>query len=264
MTVVTTADWSKTDLWGPPRPRRSFGAVHASWGVLWFVVAQVLAAAAVLASAWVDPNLGVDVASSGPVVVGGMLALWAVFVGYPLWVCRFRGTRSLAVDFRLARPSVTQMLAGAGLGLALRAASIGGGILAARLGMTVGDNASWLTSGYTRGVLVFLVVGTCLIGPFAEELFYRGLLLSALLRWHSVPERARTLVAVAVSSLAFGLSHATGASAGAGYVVGQTAAIGALFAVLALGRRWGLATSSAAHVVFNTTGVLLMFLGVAS
>lgn len=264
MTVVTTTDWSKTDLWGPPRPPRRFGAVHAAWAVLWFVVAQVVAAVAVLASAWLDPNLSIDVASSGPVVVGGMLALWSVFVGYPLWVCRFRGTRSLAIDFRLARPTATQLLVGAGLGLALRAVSIGGGTVAAKLGMTVGDNASWLTSGYTRGVLVFLVIGTCLIGPFAEELFYRGLLLSALLRWRAVPERARTVAAVAVSSLAFGLSHATGASAGAGYVVGQTAAIGALFAVLALDRRWGLATSSAAHVVFNTTGVLLMFVGVAS
>lgn len=262
MSVPT--NWSKADLWGPPRPRPVLGPRHALWGLAWFVLVQLLVAAIVICTLWADPSLGLTVASSGPAVAGGELALWAVFVGYPLWVSRFRSTGSLAADFRLTLPRIGQLLAGIGLGLALRAASIGVSALTAALGGSAGDNTGWLNGGYSRAVETFLLVGTCLLGPLAEEMFFRGVLMTALERWTAVPARARVSVAIAVSSLAFGASHASGANAGAFTVVAQTAILGALLALAVRHRRGGLAVSAAIHVAFNTSGVVLLLLGIAS
>lgn len=263
MSTTTPLDWSKADLWGPPRPRRSIGAVHAWWAVFWFVAVQVLVAVAVVGAVAADPRLGPDFASSGPVTLAGMLALWAVFIAYPWWVSRRRGTGRLAADYRLALPTLPNLAVGVGLGLALRAVSTGIAALSEALGLPAADNASWLASGYSPAVLVALAVGACLVGPVGEEMFYRGVVLQSLTRWAAVPAPARATVAVLVSSLAFGLSHTTGTDLAAGSVIAQTALIGAVLAALALGR-FGLGTACVAHVVFNTSGVLLLLLGAAA
>ena len=248
--------WDKADLWGPPRPRRAMGLRDLALGVVLVVLAQVLAAGIAL---WQVATGGTDgaeaIASSPSVLVGGLLLLWAAFAGTPLLVARRTG-RKLGEVIGLRRPTAAAIAWGAGLGLALRGASSIAGWLAQSLGMPPAQNTSWLLQVESAAVVLVLMLGTAFVGPVMEEIFFRGLMLRSVLASERVPERAREAVAVVVSSVLFGLAHFTTADGPGLFVIAQTGLLGAIFAVVAL--RKGLTAPIAAHVVFNTTGVLVL------
>lgn len=254
-------DWSKADLWGPPRiARRAFGLRYVLLGVALIVAAQVAATAIGL---W-QVNTGqvesvAEVTSSPAVLVGGLLLLWAAFAGAPaLASVRLRvPMRELIV---MGRPTAKAVLWGVGIGLVLRASSIGVGAAAEAAGMPVGENSSWLTAVQSPAVVVLLVLGAAFIGPAMEEIFFRGLALRAVMSSRRVPQRARTAAAVVLSSTLFGLAHFTSADGAGLFVIVQTGILGALFAVLAL-RDAGLTKPIAAHVAFNASGVIMLLMG---
>lgn len=68
----------------------------------------------------------------------------------------------------------------------------------------VGNEARELTDAASGGGIAVLVVVVCIGAPFAEELFYRGLLLRA------VEKRWTLVVAVAASTIVFGVAHFQG------------------------------------------------------
>jgi membrane protease YdiL (CAAX protease family) len=98
-----------------------------------------------------------------------------------------------------------------------------------------------------------LIVTAAVLAPFAEELFFRGILLPALAgRFRS------TWAATMVTAIAFGAMH---------YAVPQT--VPALIALgLALGyvylRTRSLTLSILIHMVFNAKSILWLALGAAS
>jgi len=272
---VTTPQIVPADLWGPPRPPRAYGALDLGFAALVLLAVQTVAGLASLAyelgAAGTDASQVMD---SSLVLLTGMVSMWAVFCGWPWVVARRLGAGLTAV----VGPWVTghsgalrTVAVSVGLGLALRAVSLLVDQAAAAAGWTVEGNSDWLTTDRPWLVGAVLLLGAAVIGPVAEEVFFRGLAMRSIRqtlqrRWAGGSPRSLTAASVLVSSVLFGLAHAStldadGAvtnplTASGVYVVAQTATIGAVLAVLALRR--GLVASCAAHVAFNTTGVLLL------
>ncbi|PZQ51489.1 MAG: CAAX prenyl protease-related protein [Rhodovulum sulfidophilum] len=156
-------------------------------------------------------------------------------LGYPLRLLvvlpvlwRFR--RHYAPLLR-AGPDPLAGLAGLGVGLgwiATRPAAADGALDAALAGLGAGLLGLWIAAR---------LVGTVLVAPLVEELFFRGYVLARIDRGG-----ASRLVAVAVSTLLFALPHGRWLAAGLA---------GLVFAGLAIGR--GLAPAIQAHVAANLT-----------
>jgi len=187
---------------------------------------------------------------------------WVGFIGWPVLASYVKGQRSLALDF----------------GLRFRPVDLGWGVLGgvAVLGFSVAVNVAWhVVSGRdapeNSGFLpespsaltaLLLFVAVAVITPFAEELFFRGLLL------RSLEKRFNPKIAVVVSSLVFGALHLTGVTSatdlGDFLVQGVFIAVvitvyGLVFALLDTytGR---LAPSIIAHMVVNGVGVVSFLL----
>lgn len=256
--TLNTLDWGKVGLWGPPAPRRAWGPRDVIYAVLWLLIANVALAAPVV---WWMANSSsldnpADLTTHPAVLTGGLLVLWAVFLGVPALVTHRHGLRSLAADFGWQLPARADWSFALKLGLVMRAADIGLGLLATELGWTTGDNSNWLFDGSRALALtVFFVLGAAVIAPALEELFFRGLVMRALGRAKRLTGAARTWVPIVVSSLVFGTLHANALDLSGVYVVALTATCGAVLAVVAV-RQGNLARAIATHIVFNTTGVI--------
>lgn len=100
------------------------------------------------------------------------------------------------------------------------------------------------------GLLVFAVLAVA-VAPVLEELLFRGLVLRGLML------RMGFWPAAAVSSLVFGLLHATGADASGLLVVASTAGLG--LALCLLTRRTGrLGPAIGVHALHNAVAVLVV------
>ncbi|WP_083527746.1 CPBP family intramembrane glutamic endopeptidase [Curtobacterium ammoniigenes] len=123
-----------------------------------------------------------------------------------------------------------------------------------------GGQAS-VDGGPPVGELVLLVVGTCLITPVIEELFFRGLLLQWLLRRASAAGEGRggVIASVLISAVVFGIMHvfvAQSTALGDTVEFVSTFLLGALVAAV-VARTGRLGTALVAHVLFNALAVAL-------
>ena len=105
--------------------------------------------------------------------------------------------------------------------------------------MLAPEGFSWLGAG-----AIFLYTG--ILVPFAEELFFRGL----LYRW--LKTRWNLATATLASSLMFGLAHVYLEAVAAGFIVGLVLA----FVYERSRRLW---TTVVLHMVLNSAGLLMMF-----
>lgn len=204
----------------------------------------------------VDVDDGIDIPAWG--ILLSVAAGWLGFIGWPIVASYVKGQRSLARDF----------------GLVFRPVDIGWGVLGgfAVLAITVAlnifwyvvsgdsapDNSGFLPESPSLLVAVSLFLAVAVITPFAEELFFRGLLLRAL------EKRFNTTIAIVVSSVIFGSLHIAGVTSAAslselalhGIFIGIViTGYGAVFALLDVytGRLW---PSIIAHMVINGIGVV--------
>lgn len=280
-TTPAAVDWSRADLWGPARAPRPFGALDLGAGVLALIVAQVVIGGGALAyELYVNATDAADVANTTLVLLTGMGSMWAVFLGWPAVAARRLGQRMRDLigpwAMRTGRAQLRVLAWAVGVALALRAASIGVDLLAAHLGWGVEGNSGWMTAERAWWAAAAVLLGGAVVGPIAEEVFFRGLALrsiaATLTRRTRASARVVSVTAVVLSSIAFGLPHASTVDASGAltspltasgfYVLAQTTLIGAVLGVIAV--RKGLAAACAAHVTFNSVGVLLMVTGVAS
>lgn len=102
----------------------------------------------------------------------------------------------------------------------------------------VSNEARELTDAASGGGIAVLVAVVCIGAPFAEELFYRGLLLRAVEKRWTLP------VAVAASTVVFGVAHFQGIQLPALLLVG-------LVAGLLVARTGRLGPAILCHVGFN-------------
>lgn len=194
-------------------------------------------------SAWIGAHHGN--ADSLGALVSGTVGLWVGLLGAALWASRTLGTSSLRADFGLRfawiDPGVGA-LAGVAAQYVLPAIVYLPVRTDTRIMNQVGAPAQHIT-GLAHGPGVILLVLVLVVGaPVVEELFFRGLLLSAL--------RARigSVGAVLISAVLFGLAHFEPLQ------FPVLALFGVLLGVLAL-RTGRLGPNICAHAAFNALAV---------
>jgi CAAX protease family protein len=193
---------------------------------------------------------------SVPSLIGGLLGTWVGFVVAPWVLSRNRGSGSLVRDLGLRFASWWDV----GLGLVV---GVGTYVVVLdalyppllsflrRLSghkVSVGGTAKHLGSlGRGPGFVAF-AVAVAIGAPIAEEIFFRGVLLRALVR------RAGEAWGAVLCGVLFGLAHATGTEAAA---LPALMVFGVILAVLA-NRTGRLGPGIAAHVAFNGITVLAL------
>ena len=175
----------------PVRPRPQVGWTELAVAVLGYVALSVAVGVA-LAATGRPPDVALAVAAVGVATLGA--------VGLALVV----RVRSLAA-LRLHDPGRRWLLIGVAAGVAMRLVAFGIALGWARLTGDWTNPQQFLADGAVAGgwTLVGLVAFGGLIVPFAEELFFRGVVYSALRRYGPV---LATLASAALSGIAHGIS----------------------------------------------------------
>jgi membrane protease YdiL (CAAX protease family) len=217
-------------------------------GILLFVSAAVNGQAsnlAQLASRRVPPSW---------VVISGLVGLWIGFLGAVFLTSRVRGTGSVRHDFGLeirARDIVLGPLIGlAGQLILLRLLYLPLEHVIPHLNDKLSQPAKHITGGFPGSDLAVIAALTVVVVPVVEELFFRGLILRALVRIfaRAGPVIGPTL-AVVSSGIVFGLAH---------FQLLQLlglAAFGVVLSVMAYKFR-RLGPSIFAHATFNLLAIL--------
>ena len=232
-----------------PDDRDSRGS-GSQWGVADAAVGTVLALLASLAWGALTRTL---VMPAEVQIVGAFLAIWLPLVGTVVVASFVRGRRSLVLDFGL-RITWLDVLWGVALGLLARTAVSAVEIVSS--GRIAGFGVQLeLPQGllFWFGVLLAPIV----IGPFIEELFFRGLVLRAVERRAMGDTRASgrvaaASVAIVVSAIVFALLHVAQASTvSEAWRVGGGSLVFGLAAGAATVLTGRLGAAAVGHMVFN-------------
>jgi membrane protease YdiL (CAAX protease family) len=177
------------------------------------VVAAIFAALAAAATGSLHDLSRVASLNEPPTwyIVSTLLGLWAGFAGGPWLASVVRGTGRLARDVGLRFRAVD--LAGIAIG-------VGGQLLVVLIYLPIShlvphfnqrfDAPSQRLTGGSHGLgFAVIALATVVGAPFFEELFFRGLLLRALVRLcGGLGRRLGPVLAVVVTGVLFGLAHA--------------------------------------------------------
>ena len=258
--VLPEADVPFLDTpWVPPQTRRQ-GWMWLLYAVIGFVVGQLGALilgyiAGAIAGKTSAQMTAIAQASVPPewYVVTTLLGLWIGFIGAPWLASRTQGTRNffrdLGVRFRLID------LVGIAIG-------VGGQILVAIMyapfqhDIKNFNGPSQRLTGASHGAgFVVIAIATVLLAPAMEELFFRGLLLKALVRLFTKlgavggARAAGVILAVIVDGLLFGLAH------GEWIQLAGLATFGAILAAVSY-RTGRLGMNMVAHASFNLVAII--------
>ncbi|MBA2529073.1 MAG: CPBP family intramembrane metalloprotease [Euzebyales bacterium] len=204
-------------------------------------------------------------ALAGYALAGAATAPTGLIVSSLLWIAILVGWIRLRFGGHArellgrARPRSVEALIGLGAGIGIFVVVILG--FATLLGMLIqltGNDVpvvqqEFRTFSADPATAPLFAVGAVLLGPLAEELFFRGLLYPALRK------RIRVWPAVAVSGLVFAFSHLQATPAGYGLVVAIIFPVGMLLAWLFEWRK-SLLAPIVAHAAYNCiqVGVLIL------
>ena len=258
--VLPAADVPFLDTpWVPPQTRRQ-GAMWLLYAVIGFLVGQIGALifgyiAGAIAGKTGAQMTAIASASVPPewYVVTTLLGLWIGFIGAPWLASRTQGTRhffrDLGVRFRVI--DLLGILIG-----------VGGQILVAIMyapfqhDIKNFNGPSQRLTGASHGAgFVIIAIATVLLAPAMEELFFRGLLLKALVRLFTKlgavggARIAGVILAVIVDGLLFGLAH------GEWIQLAGLATFGAILAAVSY-RTGRLGMNMVAHASFNLVAII--------
>jgi len=215
--------------------------------VLWILGGIV---AVVVLIALGDESTAITDLSLGALTVS-LVSGWIGLLGWPIIATRWKGQRSLALDFGLQVRLVDLGWGALGAVVALAVSFFGDVLWTVFSGSSVPTNTDFLPErpGALTIIALVVLVGVCT--PAVEELFFRGLFL------RSVGRRWNLTVGVVVSSIVFGMLHIQGSTwAEALFMLGVTAAYGAVFALLVVRAEGRLGPAIIAHMGVNIVGVL--------
>ena len=170
----------------------------------------------------------------------------ALLVGAVAVTTQQLGARRLLRTFGMGRYSFDDLWRPAVAVVAAYVAVAGYAAAMKALGISALEPQSTVPEAVTRDTLALALAGVlaCLAAPLSEELFFRGLVFTGLLRWGFFP-------AAAVSAGLFTLAHLDVGSLIPFFFVGMTMA----WLYWSKGNLWD---SVAFHVMFNTTSYLLL------
>ena len=203
--------------WVPPQTKRQ-GSIWLLYAIIGFVVGQLAATifaavGGVIAGKTASQIQAIATQAVPPewYVVVTLVGLWIGFIGAPWLASRTQGTGHFVRDLGLRFKVVD--LVGILIGL-------GGQLLVALMYAPFQHDihnfnapSQRLTGASHGGGFLVIAIATVLLAPAAEELFFRGLLLKALVRLFT-PLRAAggarvagVVLAVIADGLLFGLAH---------------------------------------------------------
>jgi uncharacterized protein len=171
---------------------------------------------------------------------------------------RVRHPGAVARLFGPGRPTTTAVFAGLGAGfIALVVFGFGLGNLLTLIANALETELPEVQEGFRElaaqeSATPLLVFGAVVVGPFAEELFYRGMLFPALRR------RLPLWPAMGLSGVLFGLSHLQTTLEGYLLVLIIIIPLG-MFLAWVYERRGTLVVPVLAHAVFNLVQLIFMF-----
>ena len=245
--------------WVPPQTKRQ-GWVWLLYAVGGFLAGQIGALVFGQVAGAVAGKTGAEmqVIASASVppewyVVSTLLGLWIGFIGAPWLASRTQGTRHFARDLGVRFRLID--LVGIAIG-------IGGQILVAIMYAPFQHDihdfngpSQKLTGGSHGGGFVVIAIATVVFAPAMEELFFRGLLLKALVRLFT-PLRAAggarvagVVLAVILDGLLFGLAH------GEWVQLAGLAVFGIILAAVSY-RTGRLGMNMVAHATFNLVAIV--------
>jgi CAAX protease family protein len=245
--------------WVPPQTKRQ-GWMWLVYAVVGFLVGQLAAlifgtVAGVIAGKTGAQMTSIASAAVPPewYVVSTLLGLWIGFIGAPWLASRTQGTRHFVRDLGL-RFRVIDLV-----GIAI---GFGGQVLVAIMyapfqhDIKNFNGPSQRLTGASHGAgFVVIAIATVLLAPAMEELFFRGLLLKALVRLFT-PLRAAgggraagVVLAVIADGLLFGLAH------GEWVQLAGLAAFGMILAAVSY-RTGRLGMNMVAHASFNLVAII--------
>lgn len=220
------------------------------WAVLGFAAGQLVGGLLGTVVAVASGTPASKLTTSVPVVLAGEIGLWAGLLGACLLVSRRYGTRSLGRDFGLGFKPVDIFY---GLGAAIAALAVDIVVSSAFLHTRFHGSNTQLLTGQRNNNAAFAVV-TLIVAvgaPFFEELFFRGLIRTALL------SRLAPGAAVLGQAVLFGLAHYQPSNGpGNVSVIVGIAGIGLVLGIVAQ-RTGRLGAGMIGHGLFNLTVAVL-------
>jgi membrane protease YdiL (CAAX protease family) len=258
--VVPAGDVPFLDTpWVPPQTKRQ-GWMWLVYAVIGFLVGQLGALIFGYIAGAVAGKTGAQMSAIATeavppewYVVATLLGLWIGFIGAPWLASRTQGTRHFARDLGLRFRFID--LVGIAIG-------IGGQILVAVMYAPFQHDihdfngpSQKLTGGSHGSGFIVIAIFTVVFAPAMEELFFRGLLLKALVRLFAPLRgagRARVagvVLAVIVDGLLFGLAH------GELVQLAGLATFGMILAAVSY-RTGRLGMNMVAHATFNLVAII--------
>lgn len=240
------------DLPPPPtaaaRPLIRWGMGDVVIGLVLWILGGIVAVVVLMAMG--DDTTSLTDLSLGVLTVS-LLSGWVGLLGWPIVATRWKGQRSLALDFGLQIRPVDLGWGALGAVVALGVSFVGAVVWTLLSGSSVPTNTDFLPQRPGAATVVALVVLVGVCTPVVEELFFRGLLL------RSVGRRWNLTVGVIVSSVVFGMLHVQGSTwAEALFMLGVTASYGVVFALLVVRAEGRLGAAIIAHMGVNIVSVL--------
>ena len=233
-----------------PAPVRRWGMGDVAAGM-----AIGLTLSSLFASVWLEATGDRDLGLGGRAV--SQVGLWIGLAGIVVLAARRKGSGSVADDFGFR---VRWADVGLGVGTAVAAQLVVVPLVALLLMPLLGrpevsGPVQDLVDEARGPAFLGLVLSATVGAPLVEELFFRGLLL------RSLQNRFGPALAVAGSSVLFGLAHPNDLSAaGMVLIMVSLAALAVLLAILVV-RTGRLGAAIVAHAAFNAINLAVAFLG---
>ncbi|CAA9244837.1 MAG: hypothetical protein AVDCRST_MAG26-1615 [uncultured Chloroflexia bacterium] len=181
----------------------------------------------------------------GSMAVSAVALIGAVFAG-------LRWRRLRGIDLGLGRTSWRWLLAAAGAAILVRLLAVPLTLLLQWLGLSTASSQLTFMApeGFSWGAMLGTLVLGGIVVPFAEELFFRGVLYNWLRRWGIA-------LATGVSALVFAAIHGELAVAAIVFWLGIATAI-------VYERSRSLWAAVVVHVVFNVLGIGVLYAALAA
>jgi uncharacterized protein len=240
---------------GRPRVSWRWWHVIAVYFLANLVIAQAVIGGAIVAIFGLDIATG---AANGPTIALSVVVDLVWLAGMVVWLVRWHPGWVAALGLPGRSRRLKEAAVGYGMGLVLYPAVFVAGAILTLLFQSFTDRSvsapEQIGSGLSVASKVLVVVLAIVVAPVTEELFFRGLL------YRSIRDRRGFWSGALVSSVLFGLSHYVASPWPDWFLLQCVMTCTGLGLCAIYERRANMFANIAAHMAFNTIGVLVILL----